>query len=136
LTLFKKYAFLVLFIFALSIQTKAQKCVLLTQTFAVADTMNKNHEQLYRFRFSEKQLNEIQMLPGLEKPIIAIKKLQRTLDEDFDSYSKSLLWQLDTKLAQKQLEELRKECPETAFKAYEDEILYYKSKYKAKEIKQ
>ena len=135
MTLFKKYAFLVLFIFALSIQTKAQKCVLLSQTFAVADTINKNHEQLYRFRFSEKQLNEIQVMPGLEKPVVAIRKLQRTLDEDFDSYSKALFWQLDTKLAQKQLEELRKECSETAFKAYEFEMVYYKSKYKAKEVK-
>jgi len=134
--LFKKHIFLVLFIFALSMKTKAQKCVLLIQTFAVADTINKDLNKLYRFRFSEKQMNEIQMLPGLEKPIIAIKKLQRTLDEDFDSYSKSLLWQLDTKLAQKQLEELRKECPETAFRAYENEILYYKSKFKAKEIRQ
>ena len=134
--MFKKHIFLVLFIFALSMKTKAQKCVLLIQTFAVADTINKDLNKLYRFRFSEKQMNEIQMLPGLEKPIIAIKKLQRTLDEDFDSYSKSLLWQLDTKLAQKQLEELRKECPETAFRAYENEILYYKSKFKAKEIRQ
>ena len=134
--MFKKHIFLVLFIFALSMKTKAQKCVLLIQTFAVADTINKDSNKLYRFRFSEKQMNEIQMLPGLEKPIIAIKKLQRTLDEDFDSYSKSLLWQLDTKLAQKQLEELRKECPETAFRAYENEILYYKSKFKAKEIRQ
>jgi len=135
LILTKKYTFLILFIFVSSLNLKAQKCVLLTQTFAIADTINQNPEKLYRFRFSEKQLNEIQMLPGLEKPVTTIRKLQRTLNEDFDSFSQQIFWQLDTKLAQKYLDELRTECPETAFKAYQNEIVYYKSKYKAKDIK-
>ena len=123
-----------LFIFALLFSgwAEAQPCPLLTQTFAIADTLQKESGELYVFRFSTKQLDDLIQLPGLEKAIPAIKKLQKTLDEDYDSYKKGVLWQLDEKLAEKHLAELRKECPETGFMVFEKEIRYYKLKYQEK----
>lgn len=112
-----------------------QDCALLTQTFSIADTMKKESGELYLFRFSLKQLDVLQQMPGLEKPILAIKKIQKTLDEDNVSLKNGILWQLDEKLAEKQLAELKKECPETGFKVFEREIEYYKSRYRAKEKK-
>jgi len=119
----------------MSLIANGQDCALLTQTFAVADTMKKESGELYVFRFSIKQLNVLQQMPGLEKPVLAIKKLQKTLDEDNVSFKTGILWQLDEKLAEKQLAELKKECPETGFKVFEREIGYYKLKYRAKEKK-
>jgi hypothetical protein len=109
-----------------------QSCTLLTQTFAVADTIKGKSGELYRFRFSVGQLDALLQLPGLEKPIAAIKKLQTTLDEDNASLRSGTLWQLDEKLATKQFEELKKECPETVFVVYRKEIDYYRAKYKPK----
>lgn len=110
----------------------SQPCALLTQTFAIADTMRKDRKELYVFRFSDKQLGEIKQLPGLEKATTAIQKLQTTLNQDRESLQKNLFWQLDEKLAQKQLEELRKECPETGFNVYRKEIEYYLSRFQVK----
>ena len=128
-----KYGFLAFF-FLVSVLVKAQDCKLLTQTFAVADTLKKESEELYLFRFSTNQLDQLQQLPGLGKPILALKNLQKTLDQDNDSFKKGVLWQLDEKLAEKQFAELKKECPETGFKVFEREIVYYKNRYKAKEL--
>ena len=128
-----KYGFLAFF-FLVSVLVKAQDCKLLTQTFAVADTLKKESEELYLFRFSTNQLDQLQQLPGLEKPILVLKNLQKTLDQDNDSFKKRVLWQLDEKLAEKQFAELKKECPETGFKVFEREIVYYKNRYKAKEL--
>jgi glycyl-tRNA synthetase beta subunit len=109
---------------------KAQPCKLLTQTFAIADTMKKESEELYVFRFSVKQLDDLAQLSGLEKAISMIKRLQKTLDEDNASFQGGVLWQLDGKLAEKQLAEVRKECPETLFNVFEREIEYYKKRYR------
>ena len=109
----------------------SQPCSLLTDTFREADKLRSEKDEFQRFRFSEKQLDQVQMLPGLDKGITNIRTLQKVLDQDFDSYSKNLFWQLDEKLATHRLEEVKKECPETSFKVYEDEIIYYKSKYRA-----
>jgi glycyl-tRNA synthetase beta subunit len=109
---------------------KAQPCKLLTQTFAIADTLKKESEELYVFRFSVKQLDDLAQLPGLEKAISMIKRLQKTLDEDNASFQGGVLWQLDGKLAEKQLAEIRKECPETLFNVFEREIEYYKKWYR------
>lgn len=122
-----------LFLFLLSYFAKGQPCKLLTQTFAIADTMKKGSGELYVFRFSTKQLDDLQLLPGLEKAVPAIKKLQKTLDEDNSSFKNAVLWQLDEKLADRQLAELRKECPETGFMVFEREIEFYKLKYRKKE---
>ena len=127
-----KYCFSAFF-FLLSWIANGQDCKLLTQTFAVADTMQKGSGELYVFRFSAKQLDVLQQMPGLEKAIPSIKKLQKTLDEDNVSLKNGILWQLDEKLAEKQFAELKKECPETGFKVFEREIGYYKMKYRAKE---
>jgi hypothetical protein len=113
--------------------SKAQDCKLLTQTFAIADTMKKEGGELYVFRFSLKQLDDLQQLSGLGKPILAIKKLQKTLDEDNASLKNSTFWQLDEKLADKLFNDLKRECPETGFKVFEREINYYRGKYKVKE---
>lgn len=129
-----KYCFPAFF-FLLSITANGQECKLLTQTFAVADTMKKESGELYLFRFSINQLEQLRYLPGLEKPILAIKNLQKTLDEDNDSFKKGVLWQLDEKLAEKQFAELKRECPQTGFKVFEREILYYKSRFRAKDTK-
>lgn len=109
----------------------AQPCSLLTDTFREADKLRSDKEEFQRFRFSENQLDQVQVLPGLDKGITNIRILQKVLDQDFDSYTKNLFWQLDEKLATHRLEEVKKECPETSFKVYEDEIIYYKSKYRA-----
>ncbi|TDE16229.1 hypothetical protein [Dyadobacter psychrotolerans] len=127
-----KYRFIP-FLFLLSYFAKGQPCKLLTQTFAIADTMKKGSGELYVFRFSVKHLDDLQLLPGLEKAVPAIKKLQKTLDEDNSSFKNTVLWQLDEKLADRQLTELRKECPETRFMVFEREIGFYKLKYRAKE---
>jgi len=127
-----KYCFSAFF-FLMSLIANGQDCKLLTQTFAVADTMKKEGGELYVFRFSAKQLDVLQQMPGLGKAIPVIKKLQKTLDEDNVSLKNGILWQLDEKLADKQFAELKKECPETGFKVFEREIGYYKMKYKAKE---
>lgn len=108
-----------------------QPCTLLTQTFDVADTIKRETGTLYRFRFSIGQLDALLQLPGLDKPVAAIKKLQATLDEDNASYRSGTLWQLDEKLADKRLEELEILCSETAFGVYRREIDYYKSKFTA-----
>jgi len=108
-----------------------QPCSLLTDTFREADKLRSDKDEFQRFRFSETQLDQVQMLPGLDKGIINIRTLQKVLDQDFDSYSKNLFWQLDEKLATHRLEEVKKECPETSFKVYEDEIIYYKSRFRA-----
>ncbi|MCF2443136.1 hypothetical protein L0657_04130 [Dyadobacter sp. CY345] len=109
----------------------AQPCSLLTDTFREADKLRSEKEEFQRFRFSENQLDQVQVLPGLDKGITNIRILQKVLDQDFDSYTKNLFWQLDEKLATHRLEEVKKECPETSFKVYEDEIVFYKSKYRA-----
>lgn len=109
----------------------AQPCKLLTDTFREADKLRKDNAAFQRFRFSNKQLDDVQLMPGLEKGVIGIKNLQKVLDQDFDSYTQNLFWQLDGKLATYKLGEVKKECPETSFKVYEDEIIYYKSKYRA-----
>jgi len=111
--------------------TYAQPCSLLTDTFREADKLRSDKEEFQRFRFSETQLDQVQVLPGLDKGITNIRILQKVLDQDFDSYTKNLFWQLDEKLATHRLAEVKKECPETSFKVYEDEILYYKSKFRA-----
>ncbi|WP_221393318.1 hypothetical protein [Dyadobacter sp. NIV53] len=129
-----KYGFFAFF-FHLSIIVKSQDCKLLTQTFAVADTMKKESGELYVFRFSTQQLDALQQMPGLAKSIPVIKKLQKTLDEDNTSLKNGTLWQLDEKLAEKQFAELKKECPETGFKVFEREISYYKLRYKVKDGK-
>ena len=126
-----KYCFSAFF-FLLSVAVNGQDCKLLTQTFAIADTMKKESGELYLFRFSANQLDQLQQLPGLEKPVLALKNLQKTLDQDHDSFKNGVLWQLDEKLAERQFAELKKECPETGFKVFEREILYYKSRFKAK----
>jgi hypothetical protein len=126
-----KYRLLFAFIL-LGFYPKAQPCKLFTQTFAVADTIKRETGKLYRFRFSDTQLNALKSLPDMEKPVDAVSKLQKTLNEDNDSYEKGVFWQLDTKLAVKQFEELKKECPETGFRVFEKEIEFYKSKFKAK----
>jgi hypothetical protein len=113
----------------LPVLAKSQPCALLTQTFAVADSIKKDSKELYVFRFSEKQLDDIRSLPGLEKPVDAIKKLQKTLDEDNASLKNGILWQLDMKLAEKQFAELNMECTETGFQVYRREIDYYKSRF-------
>jgi len=109
----------------------SQPCSLLTDTFREADKLRSEKDEFQRFRFSEKQLDQVQLLPGLDKGINNIRTLQKVLDQDFDSYSKNLFWQLDEKLATHRLDEVKKECPETSFKVYEDEIIFYKSKYRA-----
>lgn len=109
----------------------AQPCKLLTDTFREADKLRKDNAEFQRFRFSNQQLDQVQLMPGLEKGVIGIKNLQKVLDQDFDSYTRNLFWQLDEKLATYKLGEVKKECPETSFKVYEDEIVYYKSKYRA-----
>jgi|GEM_PF-6687928 len=119
----------------LSFFAKSQPCKLLTQTFAIADTIKKDSEELYRFRFSTGQLDALQQLPDLEKAVLALKKLQKTLDEDNASYRAGTLWQLDEKLAQKHFDELKRECPETGFKVFEREIAFYKSRCRAKYVK-
>jgi flagellar motility protein MotE (MotC chaperone) len=119
--------------FILAMVARGQDCKLLNQTFAVADTIKKESGELYVFRFSAKQLDDLQKLTELEKPLQEIKKLQKTLDEDYASYKNGILWQLDEKLAERQLAGLRKQCPETGFKVFEREINYYKEKYKAKD---
>lgn len=108
----------------------AQPCKLLTDTFREADKLRNGKDEFQRFRFSENQLDQVKLMPGLEKPVLALKSLQKTLDEDYQSYMQSLFWQLDEKLAAHQIEEIKKECPETSFKVYEDEVLFYKSKYR------
>lgn len=127
-----KYRLLTFFLL-FTVYAKGQHCNLLTQTFAVADTINRESEELYRFRFSTSQLHDLQELPGMEKPVLVIGKLQKTLDEDFDSYQKKILWQLDGKLAEKQLIELKNDCPETSFRVFEREIHFYRSKFKTRE---
>ena len=129
-----KYAFFTFF-FLLSLIAKSQDCKLLTQTFAVADTMKKESGELYVFRFSAQQLDALQQMPGLAKSIPVIKKLQKTLDEDNGSLKNGIFWQLDEKLAEKQFAELKKECPETGFRVFEREISYYKLRYKVKDGK-
>lgn len=129
-----KYSFLV-FLMMLSLSVKSQPCALLTQTFAVADTIKRDSKELNVFRFSEKQLNDIRTLPGLEKAIDAIKKLQKTLDEDHTSLKNGILWQLDVKLAEKQFAELKKECPETSFGVYRREMDYYRSRFVARDAR-
>jgi len=129
-----KYSFLVILI-VLSLSVKSQPCALLTQTFAIADTIKRDSEELYVFRFSEKQLNDIRTLPGLEKAIDAVKKLQKTLDEDHTSLKNGVLWQLDVKLAEKQFAELKRECPETSFGVYRREMDYYRSRFVEKDVK-
>jgi hypothetical protein len=111
---------------------QSQPCALLTQTFAVADTIRKDSKELYVFRFSDTQLNDISAIPGLDKAVSGIRKLQKTLDEDHGSLKEGNLWQLDVKLAGRQLEELRMECPETRFLVYERELNYYRSKFQSK----
>ena len=114
-----------------SLISYSQPCSLLTDTFREADKLRSEKDEFQRFRFSEKELDQVQLLPGLDKGINNIRTLQKVLDQDFDSYSKNLFWQLDEKLATHRLEEVKKECPETSFKVYEDEIIFYKSKYRA-----
>jgi hypothetical protein len=108
----------------------SQPCKLLTDTFREADKLRSNTEEFQRFRFSENQLDQVKVMPGLDKPVAGLKILQKTLDQDYQSYTQGLLWQLDEKLAEHQVEEIKKECPETSFKVYEDEVLFYKSKYR------
>ena len=108
-----------------------QPCKLLTDTFREADKLRKDNAEFQRFRFSTEQLDQVQLMPGLEKGVIGIKNLQRVLDQDFASYTQHLFWQLDEKLATYKLSEVQKECPETSFKVYADEIVYYQSKYRA-----
>ncbi|WP_159470605.1 hypothetical protein [Dyadobacter sp. 3J3] len=108
-----------------------QPCKLLTDTFREADKLRNGKDEFQRFRFSENQLDQVKLIPGLEKPVIGLKSLQKTLDQDYQSYMQGLFWQLDEKLAAHQVEEVKKECPETSFKVYEDEVLFYKSKYRA-----
>src|SRR6187402_2214129 len=81
-----------------SVPAFGQNCTLLKQTFAIADTMNTDTSQLYVFRFSEAQLTALKGIATLEQPIGIIEKLQKTLDQDHESYKKGLFWQLDTKL--------------------------------------
>lgn len=108
-----------------------QPCKLLTDTFREADKLRKDNTEFQRFRFSNQQLDQVQLMPGLEKGVIGIKNLQKVLDQDFDSYTQNLFWQLDEKLATYKLSEVKKECPETSFKVYDDEIMHYKSKFRA-----
>ncbi|GLU51964.1 hypothetical protein [Dyadobacter frigoris] len=110
--------------------TYGQPCKLLTDTFREADKLRNGKGESQRFRFSENQLDQVKLMPGLEKPVIGLKSLQKTLDQDYQSYLQGLFWQLDEKLAAHQVEEVKKECPETSFKVYEDEVLFYKSKYR------
>ncbi len=117
----------------LSFTSNGQNCALLNQTFAVADTIKKDSKELYLFRFSEKQLTDIRPVPGLEEAVDILKKLQKTLDEDHASLKSGTLWQLDTKLAVKQLTELRAACPGTEFMVFEREIAYYKLRFKPKD---
>ena len=123
------------FLFLTAFYAKSQPCKLLKQTFAIADTIKKDSEELYRFRFSTGQLDALQQLPDMEKPVLVLKRLQKTLDEDNESYQSGTLWQLDEKLADKHFEELKRECPETGFRVFEREIRFYRSKYKLKESK-
>lgn len=113
----------------------AQPCTLLTETFREANRLKNESKEFQKFRFSENQLQQVKLLPGLEKAVDGISVLQKTLDQDNESLVRGHLWQLDEKLAMHQLEALKKECPETGFKVYEDEVLYYKSKYKRSEEK-
>lgn len=114
----------------------SQPCALLTQTFSIADTIKKDSKELYVFRFSDKQLNEISVIPGLEKAVTGMRKLQKTLDEDHESLKEGNVWQLDVKLATRQLEELRKECPETRFQVFERELNYYRSQFQPRRDKE
>ncbi|MCF0057274.1 hypothetical protein [Dyadobacter sp. CY356] len=107
-----------------------QPCKLLTDTFREAEKLRNGKEEFQRFRFSENQLDQVRLIPGLEKPVTVLKSLQKTLDQDYQSFLQNLFWQLDEKLATHQVEEAKKECPETSFKVYEDEVLFYKSKYR------
>jgi hypothetical protein len=119
-------------IFALLISGFAysQPCKLLTDTFREADKLRSNTDEFQRFRFSENQLDQVKLMPGLDKPVTGLKNLQKTLDQDYQSYAQGLLWQLDEKLAEHHVEAIKKECPETSFKVYEDEVLFYRSKYR------
>jgi hypothetical protein len=126
---------LILFFFIFSSTVKAQPCNLLSQTFAIADTMRTRSDIPYTFRFSTGQLDDLEQLPGLAKAIQAMRKLQKTLDEDNASFQTGTLWQLDGQLAEKQLISLRTECPETRFLVFEREIKFYQARYKAKEQK-
>jgi hypothetical protein len=107
-----------------------QPCKLLTDTFREADKLRDGSAEFQRFRFSENQLDQLVLMPGLDKPVAVLKKLQKTLDQDYQSYTEGLRWQLDEKLALYQVEEIKKECPETSFKVYEDELNFYKSRYR------
>ncbi len=126
----KKVRFVILGLLASSF-SYGQPCKLLTDTFREADKLRNGKDGFQRFRFSENQLDQVKLIPGLEKPVESLKSLQKTLDQDYQSYLQSLFWQLDEKLASHQVEEIKKECPETSFKVYEDEVFYYKSKYRA-----
>lgn len=106
-----------------------QNCTLLKQTFAIADTIKPDTSQLYLFRFSNNQLAALRSVPALEKAIEAIEKLQQTLDQDHESYKNGIVWQLDTKLASKQLIELKEKCGETPFLVYQREIDFYRRRY-------
>jgi hypothetical protein len=115
---------------------RSQPCQLLTQTFAIADTIKKDSKELYRFRFSDRQLADLESVIGLDKAVPALRKLQKTLDEDNASLTSGFFWQLDEKLADKQLGALKKECPETLFGVFQREIDFYKSKFKEKQAGQ
>jgi hypothetical protein len=119
----------IIYFVMLSFGVMAQPCKLLTQTFAIADTMQTDSNTLYKFRFSAGQLDDLSQLPDLAKAITALRKLQKTLDEDNASFQSGTLWQLDGKLAEKHLAALRIECPETGFGVFWREIVYYKSKF-------
>ena len=106
-----------------------QNCTLLKQTFAIADTIKPDTSQLYLFRFSISQLVALKNVPALEKAVEVIGKLQQTLDQDHESYKNGLVWQLDTKLASKQLIELKEKCGETPFLVYQREIDFYHRRY-------
>jgi hypothetical protein len=121
------------YLLILSFSVKAQPCKLLSQTFAIADTMRSTGDVPHKFRFSTGQLDDLEQVPGLTKAIQALRKLQKTLDEDNTSYQRGTLWQLDGLLAAKQLASLRTECPGTPFLVFEREIRFYQSRYKAKE---
>jgi hypothetical protein len=125
-----KYVLSAFFLVAVGFLGKAQPCTLLTKTFAVADTMGVKEGELYRFRFSKPQLDQLAGIPGLEKPVAAIGKLQKTLDQDNSSFREGVFWQLDEKLAEKFLVELQGFCPETEFGVYWKELMYYRRYYK------
>lgn len=110
---------------------KDDSCKVYRDVFIKLDTEDRKGEEPFLYRIGEKSLSRGRLIPGIGQASTMLSILQEHLERANNLYKEGKLWHFsDFGDEYKLIDNLRVECPTISLKGYEDEIAFYKSKYR------